>query len=265
MSTVFHLGLEADSIEGATLAIVPGDPARVPRIADKLDRPRHLASHREFTSHLGYLGDHPIVVCSTGVGGPSTSITVEELGQLGVNTFIRVGTTGSIRADVPIGHVVISQAAVRLDGASFHFAPPEFPAASTFWCALALTAAAQRLGVGHTVGVTVSSDTFYPGQERYDTASGQVLPRFRGSLSEWRRLGVVNYEMEAATLFTMCAANGWRAGCVAGVIAQRTDQERPTDEAMIARTEDAAINVVLEGAKLLLNGGTCEVDLPAPA
>lgn len=265
MSMVFHLGLDADSIEGATLAILPGDPGRVDRIADKLDRPRHLASHREFTSHLGYLGDHPIVVCSTGVGGPSTSITVEELGQLGVNTFLRVGTTGSIRADVPIGHVVISQAAVRLDGASFHFVPPEFPAASSFWCSLALTAAAQRLGIDHAVGVTASSDTFYPGQERYDTASGQILPRFRGSLSEWQRLGVVNYEMESATLFTMCAANGWRAGCVAGVIAQRTEQEQPTDEARIARTEDAAIDVVIEGAGMLLDGGTCEVDLPAPA
>lgn len=265
MSTVFHLGLEADSIEGAKLAIVPGDPARVARIAEQLDRSRHLASHREFTSHLGYLGEHPIVVCSTGVGGPSTSITVEELGQLGVSTFLRVGTTGSIQADVPIGHVVISQGAVRLDGASFHFAPPEFPAASSFWCTLALTAAAQRLGIGNTVGVTASSDTFYPGQERYDTASGQVLPRFQGSLSEWRRLGVINYEMESATLFTMCAANGWRAGCVSAVIAQRTDQERPTDEATIARTEDAAIDVVLEGARTLVTGGVCEVELPTSA
>ena len=87
MSDVFHLNLTKAQLKGATLAIVPGDPARSERIAKKLDNPEFLASTREFTSWLGYLNGQPVVVCSTGIGGPSTSICVEELAQLGVRTF----------------------------------------------------------------------------------------------------------------------------------------------------------------------------------
>ena len=102
------------------------------------------------------------------------------------------------------------------------------------------------------MGITASSDTFYPGQERYDTVAGDVVSWLRGSLAEWRRIGVLNYEMESATLFTMCAANGWRAGCVAGVIAQRTESESVVDEARIAATEERAVGVVVEAARRLL-------------
>jgi uridine phosphorylase len=253
LPSVFHLGLNHDLLAGAKLAIVPGDPARVPRIAERFERPVPLAVNREFTSFLGHLDDHPVVVCSTGVGGPSTSVAVEELAQLGVSTFLRVGTTGSIQPDSAIGDIIITQAAVRLDGASFHFVPPEYPAASDFWCTKALVEAADELQVNYRVGVTASSDTFYPGQERYDTVAGDVVARFRGSLAEWRRLGVLNYEMESSTLFTMCAANGWRAGCVSGVIANRAVEEAPSDEATIAATEERAIDVVVEGSRRLLD------------
>ncbi|MDH4276780.1 MAG: uridine phosphorylase [Acidimicrobiia bacterium] len=249
---VFHLGLEAADLAGASLAIVPGDPARVARVAARLTDSRHLASNREFTSHLGELDGTPVVVCSTGIGGPSVSIAVEELAQLGVRTFLRVGTTGSIQPDVPSGTIVITQAAVRLDGASFHFAPGEYPAASDFWCTKALVEAAEAVGADYRVGITASSDTFYPGQERYDTVAGSVTARFRGSLADWKALHVVNYEMESATLFTMCSANGWRAGCVAGVIANRAVEEIPTDEAAIAATEERAIDVVIEASRRLL-------------
>jgi uridine phosphorylase len=93
MTGVFHLGLTVDDLRGAELAIVPGDPARVERIAALMDRPTFLASNREFTSWLAWIDDAAIVVCSTGIGGPSTSIAVEELAQLGVRTFLRVGST----------------------------------------------------------------------------------------------------------------------------------------------------------------------------
>lgn len=246
-----HLQLSADDLAGATLAIVPGDPARVARIAGTMEDPVHLASNREFTSYRASVDGTPIVVCSTGVGGPSTSIAVEELAQLGVRTFLRVGTTGSIQADLPVGHLVVTQAAVRLDGASRHFAPLEYPAASSFECTRALVDAAAALDAPCRVGVTASADTFYPGQERYDTVAGQVTPAMRGSLAEWRRIGVLNYEMESSTLFTMCGANGWRAGCVAGVIAQRTESEAIVDESIVAQTEELAISVAIEGARRL--------------
>jgi uridine phosphorylase len=251
MSAVFHLGLTADMLQGATLAIVPGDPARVERIAATTDRSEFLASHREFTSYLGWLGDTPIVVCSSGIGGPSTSIAVEELAQLGVRTFLRIGTTGGIQPHLQPGDVIVTTGAVRLDGASLHFAPMEFPAVADFDCTTALVQAAVELGIEPHVGITASSDTFYPGQERYDTFSGRVTRRFRGSLEDWQAMGVLNYEMESATLFTMCASQGLRAGCVAGVLVNRTEQETP-DEETARRIESTTVAVVVAAARRLV-------------
>ncbi len=257
VSDVFHLGLERAQLDGATLAILPGDPGRVARIAAAVaDRPGgadrgELGSHREYASSLASLDDTPIIICSTGIGGPSTSIAVEELAQLGVTTFLRVGTTGGIQSRVETGDVIITQASVRLDGASAHFAPLEYPAASDFACTRALVDAADALDLTHHVGITASSDTFYPGQERYDTVAGDVTTRFKGSLAEWQRLNVLNYEMESATLFTMCAANGWRAGCAASVIASRGREELP-EPGFAATVERRALDVVIEAARRLL-------------
>ncbi len=250
MSDVFHLDLTRDRLQGASIAILPGDPARVPKIAGNLDRPTHLSSNREFTSFLAFAGEQPIVVCSTGIGGPSTSIATEELAQLGVRTFLRVGTTGAIQEHIAVADVIVTTGAVRLDGASGHFAPLEYPAVADFACTEALVSAANRLGITSHVGITASSDTFYPGQERYDTVSGYVNRRFAGSRAELEALHVLNYEMEGATLFTQCAANGWRAGMVAGVLVNRNAQEIP-DDAVHDQVETAAVSVVVEAARSL--------------
>ena len=233
------------------MSILPGDPERVARIASMLDEPVALAAHREFTSWLGLLDGTPVAVCSTGIGGPSTSIAVEELAQLGVRTFLRVGTTGAIQPDANPGDIIVTTGAVRLDGASLHFAPMEFPAVADFECTTALVDAARASGARVHVGITASSDSFYPGQERYDTTSGRVVERFRGSLDEWQSMGVLNYEMESATLFTMCASSGWQAGCVAGVLVNRTQQETP-DAAVIAAAESGVVEIVVEAARRLL-------------
>jgi uridine phosphorylase len=246
MAETFHLGLNASDINGASLAIMPGDPERVERIAQLLDEPQALAAHREFTSWTGKLDGNSVVVCSTGIGGPSTSIAVEELAQLGVTTFLRVGTTGGIQPNVNPGDVIVTTGAVRLDGASLHFAPMAFPAVADFECTTALVAAARDSGSTTHVGITASTDTFYPGQERYDTTTGRVVERFRGSLDEWQSMGVLNYEMESATLFTMCASSGWRAGCVAGVLVNRTQQETPD-----AATKSNAVAIVVAAARQL--------------
>jgi uridine phosphorylase len=251
MTSLFHLNLTRDMLDGATLALLPGDPARVETIASHLDNPQFLASSREFTIWLGYLDGKPLVVCSTGIGGPSTSVAVEELAQVGVRTFLRVGTTGAIQPGIGVSELVITQAAVRMDGASRHFAPLEYPASSNFECTQALVNAAAESGVNYHVGITASSDTFYPGQERYDTVSGRVVASLRGSADEWKSLGVLNYEMESATLFTMCSTNGWRAGCVAGVLVNRTEQEIP-DQANIESAETNAIKTVVAASRKLL-------------
>ncbi|AUG98698.1 uridine phosphorylase [Pectobacteriaceae bacterium CE70] len=250
-SDVFHLGLTKNDLQGATLAIVPGDPGRVEKIAQLMDNPVFLASQREFTSWRAELAGKAVMVCSTGIGGPSTSIAVEELAQLGIRTFLRVGTTGAIQPHIAVGDVLVTTAAVRLDGASLHFAPLEFPAVADFTCTSALVEAAQEAGTTLHIGITASSDTFYPGQERYDTFSGRVVRRFQGSMAEWQSMGVLNYEMESATLLTMCASQGLRAGMVAGVIVNRAQQEIP-DTATMKLAETASVNVVLAAASKLL-------------
>ncbi|OAT49501.1 uridine phosphorylase [Proteus hauseri ATCC 700826] len=251
MSDVFHLGLTKNDLQGATLAIVPGDPKRVEKIAKLMDNPVHLASLREYTSWRGEIDGNAVIVCSTGIGGPSTSIAVEELAQLGIRTFLRIGTTGAIQEHISVGDILVTTAAVRLDGASLHFAPMEFPAVSDFECMNALYKAAKDNGSTVHVGVTASSDTFYPGQERYDTYTGRVTRRFKGSMKEWQEMGVMNYEMESATLLTMCASQGLRAGMVAGVIVNRTQQEIP-DAELLKKTENNALGIVIEAARILM-------------
>ena len=250
-SDVFHLGLTRADLQGATLAIVPGDPERVKKIAALMDNAVHLASHREFTTWRAEIDGKPVIVCSTGIGGPSTSIAVEELAQLGVRTFLRVGTTGAIQPEINVGDVLVTTGSVRLDGASLHFAPLEFPAVADFSCTTALVAAAKDAGATTHIGITASSDTFYPGQERYDTFSGRVVSRFQNSMKEWQQMGVLNYEMESATLLTMCASQGLRAGMVAGVIVNRTQKEIPDAETM-KKTESDAVRIVVDAARRLI-------------
>ncbi len=252
-NAVFHLGVNKEDLQGATLAIIPGDPARVETISTFLDNPKFLISQREYTLYLGELDGKKVVVCSTGIGGPSTSIAVEELAQLGVTDFLRVGTTGALQPEIEVGDIIVTTGSVRLDGASLHFAPMEFPAVADFTLTTALHNAAQAEGGNVFIGVTASSDTFYPGQERYDTFSGRVVKRFQGSAKEWQDMGVLNFEMESATLLTMCASSGLRAGCVAGVIVNRHRGELPDAKAHKA-IESRSISVVVEAARALLAG-----------
>lgn len=254
MEKVYHLDLDSASVGGATHALLPGDPARVEKIAGAFDaQAREVAQRREFRTFLGRLEGRPILVTSTGIGGPSTSIAVEELARLGVKTFLRVGTTGAIQPDIEIGDVIVTSGSVRLDGASTHYAPIEYPAVAHHELVRALAEAAEQLGCPYHVGVTASSATFYPGEERHDSFSGYVLRRFQGATDEWRRLHVLNYEMESATLLTMCSAMNLRGGCVTGVV-NRVGGEA-IGEAELAGGEDSAIRVAVAGLRRLLEVG----------
>jgi uridine phosphorylase len=250
--SVYHLALDAAVLEGATIALLPGDPGRVPHIAQAtpFERGRELAAKREYRTWIAWAGGTPVLVTSTGIGGPSTSIAVDELAQLGVRTFIRVGTTGGIQPDLEVGTVVVTTGAVRLEGASTNYAPIEYPAVADYRIVAALVEAAQRAGVPWRAGVSCTTDTFYPGQERFDSFSGYVPRRFQGATEEWRRLRVLNYEMEAATLLTMCAAMGLRAGCVAGVVVNRARSEAVSRDGL-ERGERNAVTVACHGAAAL--------------
>ena len=224
---MYHTGLSKEMIQGAKLALVPGDPGRVPGLAKALDENAFfLATHRDFTSWLAHVAGIPILVMSTGMGGPCVTFAVEELARLGVETFLRVGTTGAIQDHLPLGDLLINEASVRLDGASKAYAPAEYPACADFKVTMALQKAAQDLKVPYHVGISVSTDSFWPGQERYDSFSGHVRKALQGTMVDYRALGCTNYEMENATLFTLCRVMGLHAGSVCGIVAQRTDSEK---------------------------------------
>lgn len=223
MGKVYHLDLEKKDIQGTEVVLMPGDPARSPLLARAIADAYGssfdiIASKREFTTCLTEVMGKKVLVTSTGIGGPSTSIAVDELAQLGVKTFVRVGTTGAIQDNILDGDCVITTAAVRLDGASTHYAPLEYPAVASFSVVSALVEGAKKSGIKYHLGITASSDTFYPGEERTDSYMEYKLRRFRGATDEWRALNVLNYEMEAATLLTMTSAFGLKGGCVTGVV-----------------------------------------------
>ncbi|GAN32600.1 MAG: uridine phosphorylase [Candidatus Brocadia sp. AMX2] len=223
MNSVYHLDLDSEKIQGAKIALLPGDPFRSQVIAETISGiygtyNRKLAWKREFCTYLAEIKGKRLLITSTGIGGPSASIAIDELAQLGIDTFIRVGTTGAIQEHINIGDVIITSGSVRLDGASTHYAPIEYPAVAHYEILNALVEGAKKATVRYHVGVTASSDTFYPGEERYDSFSKYVLRRFQGATKEWQRLHVLNYEMESSTILTLTASLGLRGGCITGVV-----------------------------------------------
>ena len=227
-----HIALSRPMIEEAEYVILPGDPGRVEPLAKSFDPDaRFIATNREYTSFLANFHNQKVLVCSSGIGGPSISIALEELASIGVKNFLRVGTCGTIQPHIKLGDLVISRASMRLDGASTHYAPIEYPAVASLTLTADVLAAAEELAVPHHIGITACSDTFYPGQERYDNFTQYVLRRFQGSMEEWRRLNVANYEMESSTLFTLANVFGLEAACVCGVVVNRTNSEQFAPEA----------------------------------
>ena len=166
MDKLFHIAINKN--QGAEYAILPGDPGRVPKIAEFLDDARPLAQNREFTSYCGTLCGKRIIIMSTGIGGPSAAIALEELAKAGVKTAIRIGTCGGIHLDVVPGDLVIPTAAVRMEGTSKEYAPIEFPAAADFEVLSALAKAAEENRFRFHTGIIQSKDSFY-GQHSPET------------------------------------------------------------------------------------------------
>ena len=247
----YHVGFgRADLPAGTTIALLSGDPHRSELIASThLTGGRALARNRGLDSFLASLPGGQHVVCATsGMGAPSMSIVVNELVQVGITTVLRIGTAGSIQERVRAGDVVIGSGALTNQGAAADIAPPEFPAIADPFLTVTLAAAAGDLGIAHHVGVMASVDTFYEGQERSDSsANPHLLRRLRGMIDEYHHLGVLNFEMEAGTLFKMGAVYGFAAGCVCAIIAERGEGEDPLVAAKDAAVEHA-IHVAIEAA-----------------
>jgi uridine phosphorylase len=205
----YHLQCGPGDVGGYVLT--PGDPARCARIAERLDEARLVAANREFTTWTGRLDGVPVSATSTGIGGPSAAIAVEELCNLGAHTLLRVGTCGGMQPQVRWGDLVVASAAVRDEGTTAQYVPAGYPAVAHGDAVHALrAAAADRVGPHH-VGVVQSKDSFYGEMEpgRMPVAA-DLQARWEG----WIRAGVLASEMECATLFVVAAVRRVRAGAV---------------------------------------------------
>lgn len=244
----FHIPVRSG--EAGKYCILPGDPGRCEKIAAFLENPHHVAQNREFNLWCGTLDGESVSVCSTGIGGPSTAIAVEELFACGVRTFIRVGTCGGIAIPVKCGDVVIASGAVRQDGTSHEYAPPEYPAVPDAEVLTALMRAAKNLGYPTHTGVVQSKDSFYGQHSPHRMPVASLLLE---KWEAWKRLGVLASEMEASTLFTVGAALGASTGAVFHVIWNQERAEAGFDTAADEKHDTTcAIRTAIEAIRLLI-------------
>ena len=227
---------------------LPGDPGRCEAIARHFDNPVHVGMNREYNIYTGTLLGEKVSVCSTGIGGPSAAIAMEELSAIGADTFIRVGTCGGIDLNVLPGDVVVATGAIRFEHTSFEYAPAEFPSVPDFDVTLALREASLALGYRTHTGVVQCKDSFY-GQHSPEKSpvSYELLQKWES----WKRLGVKASEMESAALFVVAAALGVRCGSCFHAV---WNQEREKLGMEMPMTEDTsgAIRVGIEAVKRLI-------------
>ena len=242
----FHIDLVPGDV--GRYCLLPGDPGRCEKIARYFDNPVHVATNREYVTYTGTLLGERVSVCSTGIGGPSASIAMEELANVGVDTFLRVGTCGGIDLDVKSGDVVIATGAIRMEGTSREYAPIEFPAVADLEVTNAIVDAAKAMGKTWHAGVVQCKDSFY-GQHSPETMP--VSYELRNKWEAWKRLGVKASEMESAALFTVAACRRVRCGSVFHVIWNQERNAAGLDQTRDENTE-SAIQVGIEAIKLLI-------------
>lgn len=244
----YHLCLCKNDIEGATYAILPGDPGRVKLIASYLENSKQIAQNREYTSYLGTCNGKKVLVTSTGIGGPSTAIAIEELAMLGVQNLIRVGTSGGMQMNVNAGDLVIAQAAVRQEGTSREYVPIEIPAVADLDLTLALRNSALKFGKTCHVGIVHCKDSFY-GQH-----SPECMPVSSDLLNMWKACissGVLCSEMETASLYTIARCRGIRAAAILLVVWNQ-EQEKAGVSQDTSFDCDSAIKVTIDAIHSLI-------------
>lgn len=228
--------------------LLPGDPGRCKAIAEHFDNPVFVSSNREYTIYTGTLLGEKVSVCSTGIGGPSASIAMEELHNIGADTFIRVGTCGGINIDVESGDVIIANGAIRFEHTSREYAPEEFPAVANFEITCALAEAAKKLGKKHKIGIVQCKDSFY-GQ--HSPSKMPVAPELLYKWEAWKRLGVLASEMESAALFVVASALGVRCGSCFHTVWNQEREAAGLDQKMSEDTSQA-IEVGIEAMKIII-------------
>ncbi|MEY3185573.1 MAG: Uridine phosphorylase [Actinomycetota bacterium] len=212
--------------------LMPGDPGRVPLIAAKLENAVHIATNREYVTYTGWLEGEKVSVTSTGIGCPSSAIAVEELYRSGADTFIRVGTSGSLQPGTKSNDLAVVTGAIRHEGTSSHYMPIEFPAVCDLEIVQAMRSAVERLGVRYQLGISHSKDSFYGEVEPDGSANSEQL---KDLWRAWQIGGAICSEMEISTICIVSSILGARAG---GIMAMHGEGEfGPLDGLIIAAVE----------------------------
>jgi len=241
----YHIGLNKGDV--GKYVILPGDPKRCKKIAQYFDDPKLVADNREYVTYTGYLNGEKVSVTSTGIGGPSAAIAMEELVNVGAEVFIRVGTCGGMQLDVKGGDLVIATGAIRMEGTSKEYAPIEFPAVANLDVVNALVKASENLGYTHHTGVVQCKDSFY-GQH-----SPEIKPvsyELMNKWEAWKRLGCLASEMESAALFVVASYLGVKVGSVFLTVANQEREKQNLENPVVHDTEKA-IKTAIEAIKIL--------------
>ena len=228
--------------------LLPGNPKRCAMIAEYLDNAEQVADSREYMTYTGTLEGVPVSVTSTGIGGPSTAIALEELHLCGADTFIRVGTCGGIQPEVKSGDIVIATGAVRMEGTTREYAPIEYPAVANLDITNALVESARRAGLPYHAGVVQCKDSFF-GQ--HEPEKMPVDYELLHKWESWKRLGCLASEMESAALFIIAAKLHARAGTALLVLANQ-ERERLGLENPVFRTIGRTTQVAIEAMRLII-------------
>ena len=228
--------------------ILPGDPKRCEKIAAHFQDAKLIADSREYVTYTGYLEGEKVSVTSTGIGGPSAAIAMEELSRVGADTFIRVGTSGGMALEVKSGDVVIASGAIRMEGTSKEYAPIEFPAVADVEVTQALMRAAEKLGQEYHVGVVQCKDSFY-GQHSPETKP--VGYELLNKWDAWVKCGCLASEMESAALFVV---GSWLRVRVGTVLLTMANQERAKEGLPnpVVHDTEAPIQTAVEAIRTLI-------------
>ena len=242
----YHTGVGPEDI--GKYVILPGDPKRCEKIAAYFDNPVLVADSREFVTYTGTLDGVKVSVTSTGIGGPSAAIAIEELSKCGAHTFIRVGTCGGMQEEVLGGDLVIASGAIRMEGTSREYAPIEYPAVPDVSAMNALIDAAHALSIPHHVGVVQCKDSFFGQHEP------EVMPvsyELQNKWQAWLRMGCLASEMESAALFI---AGSFLRGRVASCFLVVANQERALKGLPNEQVHDtsSAIRTAVEAIRRLI-------------
>ena len=241
----YHIGLKEGDV--GKYVILPGDPKRCKKIAQYFENPQLVADNREYVTYTGYLDGEKVSVTSTGIGGPSAAIAMEELVKVGATHFIRVGTCGGMDINVKGGDVVVATAAIRMEGTSKEYAPIEFPAVANLEITNALVDSAKQLGYTCHTGVVQCKDSFY-GQH-----SAEKMPvsyELQNKWEAWKKLGCLASEMESAALFIVASYLGVKVGSVFLTVANQEREKQNLENPVVHDTEKA-IKTAIEAIKKL--------------